>query len=84
MSEEVKQRPRRVRGWVAPALVLLVILFIAAGRVDAALGRIEAPGYRSATWSGLVTLDPAPRRPGPDPARHGASGSTHCLTSRGR
>ncbi|WP_327251465.1 hypothetical protein [Streptomyces sp. NBC_01244] len=58
MSEEVKQWPRRVRGWVAPALVLLVILFIAAGRVDAALGRIEAPGYRSATWSGLVTLDP--------------------------
>ncbi|MFD3335931.1 hypothetical protein ACFWV1_25240 [Streptomyces sp. NPDC058700] len=58
MAVEVKQWPRRVRWWVAPALVLLAILFTAAGRVDAALGRIEAPGSPSNTWGGLVTVTP--------------------------
>ncbi|WP_330329135.1 hypothetical protein OHS33_04905 [Streptomyces sp. NBC_00536] len=44
---------------MAPALVLLTVLFIAAGRVDAGLGRIEAPGSPSATWGSLVSLDPS-------------------------
>ncbi|WP_030717110.1 hypothetical protein [Streptomyces sp. NRRL F-2580] len=59
MPEVVKRWPQRVRWWVAPALVLLMILFIAAGRVDAGLGRIEAPGSPSATWGSLVSLNPS-------------------------
>ncbi|MFD7912143.1 hypothetical protein ACFV30_15665 [Streptomyces sp. NPDC059752] len=51
--------PQGLRWWVAPAPVLLVTLFIVAGRVDAALGRIEAPGYPSASWGSLVSLDPS-------------------------
>ncbi|MBT2455606.1 hypothetical protein [Streptomyces sp. ISL-86] len=42
----------------ALATVLLLILFSAAGQVDAALGRIEAPAHPSSTLGGLFTLAP--------------------------
>ncbi|MEU3262502.1 hypothetical protein [Streptomyces bacillaris] len=45
------------RRLVAPALVLLALLFIVLGRIDAALGRIEAPGSPSATWGSLLAWD---------------------------
>ncbi|WP_371680126.1 hypothetical protein [Streptomyces sp. NBC_01276] len=46
------------RWLVVPALVLSAMLFIALGRIDAGLGRIEAPDHPAATWSSLVALDP--------------------------
>ncbi|MFE9240561.1 hypothetical protein [Streptomyces sp. NPDC007007] len=45
------------RRLVAPALVLLALLFIVLGRIDAALGRIEAPDSPSATWGSLLAWD---------------------------
>lgn len=47
-----------LRRCAAFAAVLLLILFSAAGQVDAALGRIEAPAHPSSTLGGLFTLAP--------------------------
>ncbi|MET9895014.1 hypothetical protein ABZZ47_33345 [Streptomyces sp. NPDC006465] len=43
----------RVRAWIPAACVLLLLLFVSLIEVDAALGRIEAPGYPSATLGSL-------------------------------
>ncbi|MFD3465003.1 hypothetical protein ACFWWM_01270 [Streptomyces sp. NPDC058682] len=59
MPGQVKWWPQGLRWRVAPALVLLVTLFVVAGQVDAALGRIEAPGYPSASWGSLVSFHPS-------------------------
>ncbi|MFE6840136.1 hypothetical protein ACFVFI_35580 [Streptomyces sp. NPDC057705] len=47
-----------LRRCAALAAVLLLVLFSAAGQVDAALGRIEAPAHPSSTLGGLFTLAP--------------------------
>lgn len=43
----------RVWAWIPAACVLLLLLFVSLLEVDAALGRIEAPGYPSATLGSL-------------------------------